>query len=640
MTGTPSSSEHAGRSHGGGSRSGSGRSGNGRSAGSRSHGGGGRSHGSRRRRRRRARRIWLWSIVGVLAVLLAGIAWIGVRAFLAKGELEAALPLAKKVQSDIVAADGAAAEADGARLTVHATSAAQLTSDPVWRAAETLPWIGKNLTVMRELAGTVDDVAQGAVLPLSQLAGSIQLSDFKPVGGQVDLQPMIDSRPSVALAANALGHAEERASGIDSSGVIGPLADAHDQLSDLLGDASTAVTALDGAVKLVPAMLGAEGPRNYLVLFQNNAELRSTGGISGAIALIHTDNGALQLAAQASSGDFQRFEPPPFDLPIETKALYGDDTTRYIQDVNLTPQFPLAAQIASGMWQNAFGGTIDGVIAIDPVALSYILEASGPIMLPTGDTLSSENAVQLLLRDVYSRYSKSSEQDDFFEAAAVAVFSAVASGEVDPLKLISAFAKAGNERRILIWNSDSATQNILTGTTLSGGLPQSTPDEERFGVYLNDATGAKMDPYLDVSIATGQVICRRDGLPNYGIRVTLANTAPPDAATSLPPYVTGGGVYGVTPGSIRTNIAVYGPPGSYNLGVARDGEDAPYQPTSDSGYTLSYLQVELAPGESATYEFGFLGDEPVKKRIVIENTPLVYSLETSRLDLSCENALW
>ncbi|MBT2518471.1 DUF4012 domain-containing protein [Streptomyces sp. ISL-90] len=595
----------------------------------------------RQRRHKRRSRRWMWWTGGLVLVLIAAVAWIGVRGLLAKQELEAALPLAKAVQKQVVAGESDAAAATAAQLVQHAEAAAALTSDPAWRAVEVIPWVGPNLASTRIMAASVQLVAKGAVEPLADAAGAIDLASFKPTGGQVDLQPLIDVQGPLGEASVSLSHAQSmmQDESVASADVIGPLADARGELTDVLVEASATVGALDRAVRLVPVMLGVDGPRDTLLLFQNNAELRATGGISGALALVHTDQGAFELTKQANSQDFPKFDPPVAELPLETRALYGDNTASYIQDVNFTPQFPLAASLAREMWKQKFGDEVDSVVALDPVVLSHLLVATGPITLPTGDTLTSENAVQMLLRDVYERYQNPADQDAFFAAAAASVVVGISGDKVDARKLIDAFIKSGEEHRILIWNADTAEQAVLDGTSLAGGLPVSTDEHQSFGVYLNDTTGAKMGPYLDVKIEAGAVTCRADGLQNYVVSVTLENTAPPDAATSLPRYVRGVGQFGTPPGVIATALLVYGTPGSYNLGVMRDGTAAEYHPTSDSGYTLSKIDSLLAPGERATYEFGFLAGEPGDRAVEVRSTPLVYAAEISSLPISCESAL-
>jgi hypothetical protein len=546
------------------------------------------------------------------------------------------------VQKQVVAGESDAAAATAVQLARRAESAAALTSDPVWRAVEVIPWVGPNLESTRVMAASVQVVAKGGVKPLADAASAIDLASFKPTGGQVDLQPLLDVQGPLGEASVALSHAQSMMQDkkVASADLLGPIADARDELTDVLVEASETVGALERAVRLVPIMLGVDGPRDTLLLFQNNAELRSTGGISGALALVHTDQGAFALTKQANSQDFPKFEPPVAELPLETRALYGDNTASYIQDVNFTPQFPLAASLAREMWKQKFGDEVDSVVALDPVVLSHLLEATGPITLPTGDTLTSENAVQLLLRDVYERYESSAEQDAFFAAAAASVVDGISGDKVDARKLIDAFIKSGEENRILIWNADAAEQSVLDGTSLAGGLPVSTDEQQSFGVYLNDTTGAKMGPYLDVKIEAGAVTCREDGRQNYVISVTVENTAPADAATSLPRYVRGLGTYGTPPGVIATSIAVYGTPGSYNLGVRQGDAPVAHHPTSDAGYTLSNVDTWLAPGERATYEFGFLAGEPGDRTVNVRSTPLVYETEIERLPVSCESALW
>lgn len=627
-----SSSHH--RSHHSGSR---------RSHGSSSRSGSGRSHhrSNKNRRAKRRRRIVLWSVVGACTLLLLVVAWVGIRAFIAKGELETAVPLAKTTQNQIISGDAAAAQASADELAGHAASAASLTSDPIWRGAEFLPLIGPNLEVMRVVAASVDRIARDAVVPLATSAGTIDIAAFAPAGGAVNLQPLVDMQPAVSGARVAFDGASSAlaAGSVADAAVIGPLADARDELTAMVVETGATVAGLDRAARLLPAMLGANGPRDTLLLFQNNAELRSTGGVSGALAQVHAEGGAIAMARQASSSDFPKYTPPVVQLPIETRALWGDNTASYIQDVNFTPQFPLAATIAREMWKRKFGTEVQSVVAVDPVMLSYLLRATGPITLGTGEVLTSENAVPFLLQEVYARYAVD-EQDAIFAEVAATVFSALTAGGVEPKALIEALAQAGAERRILVWNADVAEQAILADTTLAGGLPLSDADRQTFGVYLNDMTGSKMDSYLGVELEAGSVTCRNDGLPNYEIVVRLTNTAPGDAAMSLPTYVTGGGQFGTPPGVIATSVHVYSAQGTYNLGVMLNGEPTAYHPTSDAGYTLSKIVARLAPGESAEYRFGFLGGEAGEKKPVIESTPLVYKLETSRVALTCESALW
>ena len=134
--------------------------------------------------------------------------------------------------------------------------------------------------------------------------------------------------------------------------------------------------------------------------------------------------------------------------------------------------------------------------------------------------------------------------------------------------------------------------------------------------------------------------CRQDGRPYYAVDVTLTNTAPLDAATSLSESVTGPGTYGVVQGNIKTIILVYGPPGSQNLGVTRGGETIPYHPATDAGYAVSQLAVELAPGESSTTRFFFIGADAEYGALEAVHTPVLNLLESQKIDVGCDSPLW
>jgi len=575
-------------------------------------------------------------IVATIVVLILGFAmWIGVRALLARDELESAIPLAQSMQKEVIAGNGAAVAQIGKELGKKADSAASLTSDPVWRAFEIVPALGHNLTVMRQLAAVVDGLAKDAVTPLSDVAGKVKTSDFRPIDGALNLQPLITAQPAVSAASSAVRAAREQVEDIDTTGTLDELANAADRLRVAVVEAESSISAVDKAVQIIPAILGADGARNYLVLFQNPAELRATGGIAGAVALLHTEDGKIELMQQLSSGDIDSYIAPVIELPTDTRGLYGDITARYMQDVNLTPNFSLSGEIASEMWRRQFGQDLDGVLSIDPVALGYLLQATGPVTLPTGDQLTSDNATQLLLTDVYSRYSNPDDQDVFFAAAAGSVFAAVASGDADPVALIKALSRAAGENRVLVWSADAAEQAILADTTLAGGLPVSNTEAQRFGVYLNDATGSKMGTYLDLQTSVGQATCRNDQRPTYAVDVVLKNTAPGDAATSLPSYVTADGTFGVAPGNIKYILSVYGPPEMSNLGLARDGKEVGYHPAADATYPVSSISIELAPGETTTVRFNWLGEAPFGGALELQTTPVIHSNETQKLEIAC-----
>jgi hypothetical protein len=358
--------------------------------------------------------------------------------------------------------------------------------------------------------------------------------------------------------------------------------------------------------------------------------LRSSGGIIGAIALLHAEGGRISLVQQASTMDF-----PPLDeaLPLSesTTALFEDRPGRYLQNITSIPDFTDAAPLVSTRWQNRFGTPVDGVIAVDAVMTKNLLAATGPLAFGPF-TADEDNVVGLLLSEIYSAVPDPTMQDQVFAQAASAVFGAAMSG-AEPQKLVTALAQSSAEGRIRIWSAHEDEQAIIAGSTLSGALPSDTASATYVGALFNDTTGGKMDYYMDAEIATSIGVCQ--GEPTTQVTVTWTNDAPADAATSLPAYVTASGWYGVPPGSVRTLVAVYGPEGATASHIDRDGESDAVQTTMLGDRYAVQHDVTLAPGESTTITVEFRGAGAGERLTEVAHTPLVNDPKIRRTDLHC-----
>ncbi|AZC12447.1 DUF4012 domain-containing protein [Microbacterium sp. ABRD28] len=579
---------------------------------------------------RQAGVVFAWVVAAFLIALVFLAGWVGVRGFLASQHLIDAQATATAVREDLT--DPALASAAIADVAADTAAARALTSDPLWQVAEALPWAGPQLSAVSTVAAAVDDVAGSALAPLADVASGFDLAALRPQDGRIDLAPFTDIREAAATGAASIGGAAEAVAAIDRAPLIRPLREAVDEVGALLDETETATGALTRAATLLPAMLGADGPRSYLVLFQNNAEWRSLGGIPGATALVRTDGGAISLAEQASSSDFPRYDESVLPLGSDVEGIFSARPGRFIQNVTQIPDFAVSGALAREMWARERGGEqVDGVIAIDPVALSYLLAATGPVTLPTGDVITAENAVPLLLNEVYFRYEDPADQDAFFAAAAASVFSALTAGGTDPTALVDALTRAGDERRLLLWSAREDEQTLLDGTSLAGPLPETDDDIARFGVYLNDGTGSKMDYYVSAtptltwdSCVTGGSAASPTASGTATLTVTLTNNAPADAATSLPRYITGGGAFDVDPGIARTVGYVYLPEG-FELQDATITGDVGFGGGTHDGRRVLSFAVDVAPGASATATVTVTAPEGSAPQLELVSTPTLVS---------------
>jgi len=342
------------------------------------------------------------------------------------------------------------------------------------------------------------------------------------------------------------------------------------------------------------------------------------------VALISADEGTLTLGEQTSAAAFgRRSEPLPL-TPTEI-GLYSDNLGRYVQNVTSTPWFDRTGELAAQRWAERYGDVPDGVLSVDPVALSYILAATGPIDVLDGVTLDAGNAVEFLLSTVYERYTDPADQDAFFAEAFSAVFERLASGDLDPQAFVNALVTAGSERRLLVWSGDPAEQEILARGELSGHPPVTTDDAFSIGVYYHDVTESKMDWYLRSSITVSSVECRNDDRPYVDVNVDLESLAPAGEG-ALPGYVTGSAFDGNV---MRTGVFVYVPAGSEIYDVQIDGEHVSWTAASDDVYEVAMVQKTLEPGESAVLTYRVLGPEGSTWMVSVDHTPMAFELPLS-----------
>ncbi|MHA7281114.1 DUF4012 domain-containing protein [Arthrobacter sp. MDT2-2] len=569
----------------------------------------------------------LGASIAVLLLALCG-GWLAFRAVQIKQNLESAMVLLPTLQEQVTARDLPAASGTLEGVQRHTTDARAAGTDPLWKVAGILPLVGANFSAISEVTVSADDVVNRAVAPMLDKVETLDWDALTPSDGRVNVEPLAGIAPTLASAANTIQLSYDRLDGIDRTmllpQVAGPLQQAVGELDDVRAPLNSA----SRAAQLLPAMMGADGPRNYLVLVQNSAEIRATGGISGALAVITADDGRIALTDQGSSSEMGKFDPP-VEVDAEQERIYSYRMGAYMQSVNLTPDFPTAARTARTMWEQRHEGSpIDGVIALDPVVLANILRATGPVQLGTFDdpevnallaetelptALDSSNVVPTLLSDVYAQIEEPALQDEYFAAVAGKVFSALAGGQGDSEQLVEALVTSSDQGRLYLWSAAPAEQELIARTGIAGAATGPLAGGASFGVYFNDGTGAKMDYYVRRTVQLLRE-CSDDGYSQYTVQVSLTNTAPADAATSLPGYVTGAGAFGVAPGRVQTNTITYGPAQSLLQTARLDGNNVPLGSFGHGNRPVGVLTTELGPGETATIEMDFT-------KVVQENEP-------------------
>ncbi len=414
-------------------------------------------------RRRRRRRILIGSGVVALA-LVAAVAWLLYTGLRARHELEAVRSEVRQLRAEITAGDLDGARTTARTLRSHADEAHDLTTGPVWAGAAALPWLGNPLDSARTVTSGVDELADGTLPALVDASKALDPQQLRQADGSIDLAPITDAAPSLDSAATSLAQVIHRLDGAPASTWLGSVDAAR---SDLLGQLSgfqSTVDSADTAAKIVPTMLGADGPRSYLVSFENEAELRGTGGLPGAFAILTADHGKFSFTRFESDTTLGR-QQTGLDFGADFDRLWaGSNPTDDYRDSNVSPNFPYAAQVWVAQWKTLTGQQLDGAVALDPTALSYLLHVTGPARLPDGSRVSAGNAVALTQNTVYLKYGSPSEttpadnkaRKKFLLTIARAVSTKLIDTHANTTALVRAAAHAASERRLLVWSRDPA----------------------------------------------------------------------------------------------------------------------------------------------------------------------------------------
>lgn len=490
-------------------------------------------------------------LFGVLTVL------IGWQALKINDALQRAADDASSLRIALESEDEGRIDAELTALQVSSGEAADRAQGRIWGLATGFPAFGDDARGVRVAATVVHDLSVDGLEPLASTA--TKLDRVLPQDGRIDPAVIESLQEPVKQAAKSLAEAATQLDAEDSSGYVERFRAQFRDLQQQIAAAADATDAASVAVDVLPALLGQDEPKNYLLVFQNNAEVRATGGLPGVVSVISTDDGEITLGRQKSVGSFGERAAPVLPLTKDEEDVFTEKLGTYFQDANFTPDWPRAAELMRARWEENFPEEIDGVLTVDTVAMSYVLEAIGPIEVGRY-TIKAENAVDILLHQVYLDIADSAAQDRLFQEVASTVFDRISSGEVsEPRTLLRALVRAGNEGRAYINLTDPADQDLLRGRQVTGATHDAGGRAEAIDVTLLDGTGSKMSYFLRADVrgtATGCV----NGRVQIQVEARLVSDAPDDAA-SLPRYITGGGGYGVEPGKQLIAVGLFTPSG-------------------------------------------------------------------------------
>ena len=568
------------------------------------------------------------------ALLVLGGAWIGVTTLMARSELNAVRAQAHTLASQLSASNWPGARATAASIATHAHRANQLTSGPVWALAAAVPSGGEPLQSIRGITAGLDSLSHNALPQLVDAGSRLNPRTLRRPDGSIDLARITAVAPTISSASANVAQTTKTISELPAHtwlrSVDASYADALRQVTSL----DSTLTSANLAVRVLPTMLGASGPKRYFLGFQNEAESRGTGGLPGAFAIIEANHGKLAFTAMESDTTLMGVAANVNFGPAYNHLYDGADPTSEYRNSNLSPNFPYAAQIWASMWHTYSGQKLDGVIAVDPPALGYFLAVPGPATLPDKTQISAANAVALSQSTSYAMFGDSAAANDQRKAYLLQVASAaskkILDARADPTALLQAAGQAAGERRLLVWSADPAVQGELAQTSVGGVMPGTTAPY--VGLSIVNGGGGKLDYYLDRSLTWSRTGCGPTRATTA--RITLTNNAP---ASGLPAIVTGrvdAHTYPVKVGDDRLEVSYFATQGARLQSVTLAGHPATGRIGTENGHPVYTVDVELPRGTSRTIVLHLSEPAGVGAPIVLRQ-PLVRPLNVTLNDAVC-----
>jgi hypothetical protein len=473
-------------------------------------------HQARRRRR------WPWFVLaGVVAwVLIAGWDLAAGALDLQAGKKSVDAARATSSTDDLVAGRPTA---DLRRAARRLGSAHRHLNDPILTPVRVLPVVGRQLRSAAAISGAAATVADAGATGLTRARVII---DREATSSR---SRATAARELSQIATDALVRLRSLSLG-PRSGLVGPLAQARADLAENLTTVTTALERGAAGGRAVATLL--DGPRRYLVFAANNAEMRAGSGMFLSVGELDTGDG-LRL------GDMQSVTAVPLPTGAAAVPLEGDLPNRWgwlhpseeWRNLMLSPRFDVQAPLAVRMWTASGHGDVDGVLALDPLALKGLLQATGPVTVD-GRQIDSSTVVAELLHDQYTRFGSEDAElaarREGLGRLARATFDALNTRTWKVADLARGLLPLVEGRHLLAWSKRADDQGDWSTAGVDGSMAA-----DSLLVALSSRAGNKLDQYVHIS---SDLETTPSGAGTaVTMRVTLANDAP----TGQPKIITG-----------------------------------------------------------------------------------------------------
>lgn len=486
----------------------------------------------------------------------------------------------------------------------NAQEAQALTSRPGFLALSPLP-DAQAVEGVADAAMLATDAARAGLRAATRLGTSgeeIAAAIFSD--GRLDLETLGAVQPHISRVAALLGEAES-AINDDATPLLDLVADLHRKAVDEVSEAADSATSADQVLQALPGLFGAEGgERTYLLAFQALGEARATGGLVGFHGVLSASDGELSVGDLAPlTKTFSQPLASPTDASGWYEENYGPQSALVQpQQVNTSPNFPEVARVLMAMFEERTPHSYDGVIMMDPVALSELMAGMAPIAVDGFDQqVDSSNVVDVLLRRSYVDFTPA-EQNVFLGAVIEEFWQRIADGEFDAPAFMAGLGRAIDSGHLKVHVTDEQGSKAMAAIDADSDYADYAPNVQM--VFHNNYSANKVDYYLRRSLET-RIRLKTGGIAEVETVVVMRNTAPEGPASELlgpaeryrpddPP--------GMNRMLINVLLPLEGEVGSWR----QEGKRLEPIVYEDESHPVAWNVLEMRPGEAVTVRLRYL----------------------------------
>ena len=284
-------------------------------------------------------------------------------------------------------------------------------------------------------------------------------------------------------------------------------------------------------VEALPTILGDEAAVTYLILFQNNMELRPTGGFIGSYAIITLKDGnILDLNVSdvyTADGQLKGHVEPP--KPIND---YLGEANWFLRDSNWDPDFPSSATTAEWFLEKEVGQSVDGVIALDLEFARELIRVTGPIYLPDFDKeIDSNNLYEMTQYEVEKDFFPGSQKKANFLTALTRQLldELINTSSNQYIEIGRVFSKSLDEKHIQVFLHNKETQRAFADLGWDGGVYQPSCSGNCYADWLGivDANVGVNKANYFIERSSVLNITMNDGEVTKELTVLIENNASP-----------------------------------------------------------------------------------------------------------------